>query len=335
MTHRTLLLYTGGTIGMKMSADGYVPDPEFQSVMGPRAAGMLPPFDYQVVDEPIDSSNATPAEWWYIAKLIRAAAENYDGFVVLHGTDTMAYTASALSFLLRGLNKPVIVTGSQIPLNESRTDALENLTTALMLAEDNRIPEVCIYFHGHLLRGNRTRKCSSRDFVAFESPNYPLLAKVGSTLDVDIRQMAVREPGIDVLGSPAPAAGSVAVQWVFPGMGAAAIRALNRTGVRAVILMTYGAGTFPFCAELHDALQSLVDGGVVLLSISQCPHGMVDQARYAASGMLNQLGVVAGGDMTLEAALAKLTYLIAANTPSEQMTTLLTTDICGELTVSP
>ena len=342
---RILIIYTGGTIGM-------VEDP---------ATGTLKPFnfdhlidnvprikklDYEIsniqFDPPIDSSDMNPAHWQEIARSIADNYDAYDGFVVLHGTDTMAYTASALSFMLENLNKPVIITGSQLPMCEVRTDGEENLITALQIAAatngDSRRPkpmiqEVAILFENYLWRGNRSTKMSADNFNAFKSNNYPKLAQIG--LGIHFNEEALwRLPFTRQLNLRCGMDTAVTFIDVFPGISADALRyQLAMPGVKGIVLKTYGAGNGPTAQWFTDAIAEAVSRGIVILNVTQCPNGGVHDRRYYAGDRLASAGVISGHDITSEAAITKMMFLFGQNLTSQQVKRELQTSLCGEMTV--
>jgi len=336
MRKQVYIAYTGGTIGMKRTRHVYKPEPgSLQSQMSEmpelRHASM-PSYTINEYAPLLDSSNMTPAEWVKIAHDIEANYDRYDGFVVLHGTDTMAYTASALPFLLSGLGKPVIITGSQIPLCEIRNDARENLITSLMLASSYAIPEVCLYFGGKLLRGCRATKVSADGFAAFASPNFPPLGTVG--IAIDINWDLVRKPrggrfAVQELKNPV-----VSALRLFPGISPELVRNVLRPPLQGLVLEAYGVGNGPdqnseFIAALADATKR----GVVIVDCTQCLEGTVDLAEYAAGSALARAGVISGYDMTAEAVLAKLYYLFSRGFAAERVKTEMQRDLRGEITV--
>ncbi len=336
MRRRILIIYTGGTIGMRPSVQGYVPMAGFHDLvmqqLGRGALEQLPDFDLLESNRLIDSANLLPSDWSQIASQLISHWQDYDGFVVLHGTDTMAYTASALSFMLQGTDKPVIFTGSQIPLMELRNDALDNLVTALILAGNYAIPEVCIFFNGRLLRGNRSTKVKSAGFDAFDSPNFPHLGQVGIHIELQQALLLQARPPAPCLAVFDPDA--VIVMQTYPGMTARGLELLLATpAVKGLVLQTYGAGNPPDANRaLIDALDQASNRGVVILNITQCPQGAVSQGAYATGATLNRIGVVPGGDMTLEAAFTKLHFLISQSLPVDAMRDALQQSLCGELT---
>ncbi|MEH6578284.1 MAG: asparaginase [Amphritea sp.] len=337
MKRKILILYTGGTIGMQASEKGYIPVTGFDQLLRQQlkagAAQQLPDFDVLELDQLIDSANLVPSHWTEIANCLRNQWDSYDGFIVLHGTDTMAYTASALSFMLQGAHKPVLVTGSQIPLIELRNDALDNLLTALILAGNFDIPEVCIYFNGRLLRGNRSSKLKSTGFDAFDSPNYPWLGQAG--IHIDLHSNLLLEPRMQSFVVPDFNPDSIVVLPVYPGLSARVARdMLDHEDVKGLILLSYGVGNPPDAnQQLMDCLEQASSNGVVVLNITQCLQGRVSQGAYATGETLNRIGVVSGSDLTLEAAFAKLHFLTSTIKDPVVIKEQLMASLCGELTV--
>jgi L-asparaginase len=334
MNKRILIIYTGGTIGMMPSDEGYVPMPGFHeqliSQLDSRASEQLPAYELIEFDQLIDSANLTPDHWLQMAQTLTTRWDDYDGFVLLHGTDTLAYTASALSFMLNGINKPVILTGSQIPLAQLRNDALDNLVTAMLLAANPAISEVCICFNGRLLRGNRSVKVSSSGFDAFDSPSYPWLGRVG--IDFELQSQLLLAPGTPAFRLAPFDADAVAVLQLYPGIGAHIAEAiLAGPSIRALVLQTYGAGNPPDAnLALMRVLENASKRGITLLNITQCARGGVSQGTYATGAALNRIGVISGNDLTLEAAFAKLHVLIANGLSGDALHSTLRQSLCGE-----
>ncbi|OWW20052.1 type I asparaginase [Noviherbaspirillum denitrificans] len=329
------LIYTGGTVGMAMTEQGYAPMPDFAGALSRLLAASgdaLPSYTLYAYPDPIDSTNATPQDWQRIGRDIAARYNDHDGFVVLHGTDTMAYTASALSFMLQGLRKPVIVTGSQIPLGAVRSDAPQNLITALQLAASDAINEVALYFNQRLLRGNRATKVSTECFDAFDSPNCPRLAEAG----IDVRfNSAVLLPRAAQERFELPDYGARVVLPVrfVPGMPVSAVQAMIDLKPQAMILQCYGAGNAPDRdPALMDMLAQASAKGIVLAACSQSLHGRVAIGTYAAGAGMKQAGVVGTGDMTFEAIFTKLHHLLALGLTPEAVRTGLLRNLAGELT---
>ncbi len=338
MKKRVYIVYTGGTIGMQPTVEGYAPAPGYlaaQLAATPELRdAAMPDYTIHEYDPLLDSSNMMPADWLKIAQDIAAHYDDYDGFIVLHGTDTMAYTASALPFMLQGLAKPVILTGSQLPLWEVRNDARENLITVMQIAAAYTIPEVCLYFGDKLLRGCRAVKVNAVGFDAFDSPNYPPLGTVGIHIDVHWE---------NILSPPAPGpltiqpfgAAHVGTLRLFPGMDFDVVANVLRPPLQGLILETYGVGNGPvnnraFMTALEDAIAC----GVVIVDCTQCLKGTVDLEGYATGSALARIGVVSGFDMTVEAALAKLFYLFSleAAVGSDFVKQQMQMNLHGELT---
>jgi L-asparaginase len=334
---RVYIAYTGGTIGMARRDDGsYAPAPGYLAELmaalpelrDPRAPAYVV-HEYATLR---DSATMTPADWTAIAEDIAANYGAYDGFVVLHGTDTMAYTASALAFMLRGLRKPVVLTGAQIPLCEVRSDGRENLITALLVAAHEAIPEVCLSFGSRLLRGCRAVKVNASGLDAFESPNFPPLAQIGIDIEVD-RHLVLPTPTADAPLSVQPiGAVRIAALRLFPGISPDMVAAVLAP-LQGLVLETYGSGNGPandaaFLAVLAEASAR----GVVVVSRSQCLRGRVDLGAYATGAGLARAGVISGHDLTAEAALAKLAYLFSAGHGPEAVRELMGRSLRGELT---
>ena len=342
MKPRILIVYTGGTIGMTEDlATGALVPFSFDHLMRnvPKIGRLGYALDHVEIDPPIDSSNMNPAHWAQVAKMIADAYDDFDGFVVLHGTDTMAYTASALSFMLRGLAKPVILTGSQLPIGEIREDGTENLITALQIAAARTgdgapmVQEVAISFGRHLWRGNRAMKVSSTNFGAFASYNYPPLADMD--LHIVYRERLLARPAADSTLSPLYAMDdAVAVAFLYPGITEAALRPqLLAPGAKAVVLRTFGAGNAPTETWFTDLVAEAVGAGKVVVNVTQCPAGGVEEKRYATGDALAKAGVVSGCDMTCEAALTKLMHLFGQGLSATEVAAAMTRPLAGELTV--
>ncbi len=339
---RILIIYTGGTIGMTTDPKtGALVPFDLSSLMQnvPKISRLGYTIDHIVFDPPIDSSNMNPKRWQQICHMIAENYDAYDGFVVLHGTDTMAYTASALSFMLQGLNKPVVLTGSQLPIGEIREDGTENLITALQIATarnevtgEAQVQEVVISFGRFLWRGNRSTKVSSTDFGAFRSFNYPPLAN----MDLHIR---FNEKNLFVPQSDAPLRptfdmdSAVGVVFVYPGITEKALALqLESEDLKGIVLRTFGAGNAPTETWFTDLLAKAVKQGKVIVNVTQCPAGGVEEKRYATGDALAQAGVVSGLDMTCEAALTKMMHLFGLGLSASEVATYMTKSIAGELT---
>jgi L-asparaginase len=334
-----LMLYTGGTIGMVKAkdSDSLMPfDFEYLLQRIPEI-GMLPgKFDADSLDKPIDSSDIKPEHWLRLAKRIREGQDQYDGFVILHGSDTMAYTASALSFLLHDLKKPVILTGSQLPIGVARSDARENLITALEIAMLQKVgepivQEVCIYFEYDLLRGNRTHKISAEDFDAFASLNYPRLAEAGVHIKMRENYLLRTHRNVSQAFEPAIAS-DVAILTVFPGMQPTYVKAVLEQDVRAVLIRSFGSGNAPTDDWFIGALQAFLNKGKHLINVSQCSSGTVSLGKYQASEAMQKMGVLGAADMTFEAAITKAMYLLAQNLSPKEFTQFYQKNLAGELT---
>ncbi len=324
---------------MRRGPHGYAPAPGF---LAERLAAMPELKDPQLPDtellefEPLlDSSDITPTDWERMARVLAARVDDFDGFVVLHGTDTMAYSASALSFLLEGWNKPVVMTGSQIPLVEVRSDARENLITSLLLAARDDLTEVCLYLNGVVLRGNRSTKVSTSGFAAFESPNEVPMGEVG--IGIVMRPGALRPPASPpVHVRPLDANLTVACLRLFPGIQAGLLRNVLQPPIRGLVLETFGAGNAPVRDDaLLASLAEATKRGVVIVNCTQCLRGRVDMEGYAGGNALARVGVISGSDMTPEAALAKLVWLLSQDLPKAEIERLMRTDLRGELTEAP
>ena len=332
---RVYIAYTGGTIGMKKRGGSYAPAEGYLSerlaAMPEFAGDATPSYTLHEYSPLLDSSNMRPQNWQAIAEDIAANYDDYDGFVVIHGTDTMAYTASALSFMLENLSKPVLLTGSQIPLAEVRSDARENLITSLLIAANYPIPEVCLYLNGSLLRGNRSTKVSSSGFEAFASPNFPPLAEVGVDIDVKERLLLAKPGGgLEVCKLKEV---QVAALRLFPGITAPSLENFLLEPIQGLILETYGAGNAPSNdAALLSVLARAVERGVVIVNCTQCLQGSVDMGDYATGNALRDVGVVSGYDITPEAALTKLIYLFSLNLEPNVIRQKMRENLRGELT---
>ncbi len=328
------IAYTGGTIGMRPGAHGYEPAPGFleqqMAQLPVLASGAMPQFHVHEYQPLLDSANMTPADWVKLGRDIMDRYHRYDGFIVLHGTDTMAFSASALSFMFRRLGKPIVFTGSQIPLCEARTDARENLITSLLIAAGETIPEVCLFVGHSLLRGNRATKVSARHFLAFRSPNYPALGEAG--VELAIHRERILPPPSGPLAFDEVGVAQVADLRIFPGITPETLEAFLRPPLEGAVLHTYGVGNAPDRPELLAVLRQASDRGVVLVNCTQCLEGSVRMASYATGSALAAAGVVSGYDMTPEAALTKLYSLLSLGLESEEVRRLMGEDLRGELT---
>lgn len=336
MKKKICILYTGGTIGMVPTKKGFAPRKEYFrdaiSSIDDLQKDDMPDWDMIEFEPLLDSSNIALAQWNQIGRAISERYENYDGFVVLHGTDTMAYTASALSFMLEGLAKPVVITGSQIPLCELRSDARDNLITSMLIAGQGIVKEVCLYFGGKLLRGNRSTKASSDGLIAFESPNYHPLAEAG--IDISYNLPALLTPAADTpFHLTEFRQTSIGVLKVFPGIQFSLFEPIMTESLKGIVLETFGAGNIPsYSHALLPIIRKAFDHGTIVTVCSQCPQGTVRLGTYETSSALTEAGAVSGYNMTTEAAVAKLYYLFSLNLTKEEIKIKMEENLRGELT---
>lgn len=338
MRRSVYVAYTGGTIGMMRTAAGYAPAPGFLEAqmreMPELGSEQVPAFTVHQYETLLDSANMGPTDWNVIADDIAQNYPKYDGFVVLHGTDTMAYTAAALSFMLEGLAKPVVVTGSQIPIGQLRNDARGNLITSLLVAGMQDLSEVCLCFNSKLLRGNRAVKVSATGLDAFDSPNYAPLGDVG--IGIEIHRERVRKPAGVPFRLQRCCPGAVAALRLFPGISAEVVANVLQPPLQGLVLECYGVGNAPDRnRDLLAALDEASGRGVVVVDVTQCLRGRVDLGGYAAGSALAEVGVISGHDMTAEAALAKLLYLFGCGLAPAAVKDEMQRDLRGELTAPP
>lgn len=335
---KILIIYTGGTIGMVNDAK----------------TGTLIPFDFEQIQENVpelarldyqlsvhsfnpilDSSNMNPAIWKELAELIREKYDEFDGFVILHGSDTMSFTAAALSFMLQNLAKTVVLTGSQLPIGEIRTDAKENLITALEIAATKKdgkamVPEVCVYFDYQLFRGNRSIKNNSEKFEAFSSPNYPILAEAGVNLDFFPNYILPIPTQPFQIHTQFNA--NIGVLKIYPGITENAVKAITESAVSAIVLEAFGSGNTTTAEWFINCLQAAITQGKIIVDISQCKGGSVQLGMYETSRKLQQMGILSGYDMTFEATVTKLMYLMGLGISKDQISKQMEISIAGELT---
>ncbi len=336
-----LVIYTGGTIGM-------VKDVESGSLVPvnvERLLANIPEINRLDIEihihtftHTIDSSNIHPAHWVQLVEVIEENYPQYDGFVVLHGSDTMAYSASALSFMLENLSKPVIFTGSQLPIGVLRTDARENFITALEIAamKENGAPklnEVCIYFEYHLLKGNRTTKFSSSHFNAFTSANYPPLAEAGVQINLN-ENVLHRQSGKETIFHK-KLNQDIAILKIFPGMTPGYVNGILQVeGLKAVVMETFGSGNAPTETWFIEALHSAIQKGLIIANVTQCTSGTVYQGKYKTSNQLEKIGVISGQDVTTEAAITKLMFLLGNYSDTAEIKRLFSFSLRGEMTIA-
>lgn len=340
-TSSILIIYTGGTIGMVQNPEtGSLSPFNFEQIS--QQVPELKRFGYNLstisFDPPVDSSDVQPQMWIKLAEIIEENYEKFSGFVVLHGTDTMAYSASALSFMLENLSKPVIFTGSQLPIGVLRTDGKENLISAIEIAADNRngeplVPEVCIFFQNKLFRGNRTIKYNAEYFNAFRSDNYPPLAETG--IHIRYNHQAVFYPIAKLpLVTHKELDTNIAILKIFPGITKQAVEAvINIPGLKAVIMETFGAGNAPTKPWFVEIIREAILKGLIVLNVTQCSAGSVDMTKYETGKSLLKAGVLGGRDITTEAALTKLMFLLGQTHLSlKEIVSLLNKPLRGEIT---
>jgi L-asparaginase len=335
---KILIIYTGGTIGMIKTSTGYQPAPglleRHMAQMPEFKHPAMPAYDLHEYSELLDSADMSPNDWNTIANDISRHYQQYDAFLILHGTDTMAYSASALSFILSGLNKPIILTGSQVPLVEAHTDARENLINAMLIAGTYQIPEVCIFFNNILLRGNRARKTNAYGFDAFTSPNFPALGEVGINITLKKELFLPHKKNASIKMHPIHPQ-KIAKFSFFPGADLSILEALLAQPLQALIFETYGVGNAPVKqAGLLELLKIAEDKKILIVNTSQCLKGTIDMESYATGQALAAHGVLSCYDMTPEAIITKLYYLLSQSALDlNAKKNLFKTALCGEVTV--
>ena len=340
-TNKVLLIYTGGTIGMgKNPLTGALEPLDFNNVVAnvPEFKYITSDIDTYQFNPPIDSSDMTPQLWAELVTIISTRYDDYDGFIILHGTDTMAYTASALSFMLENLTKPVVLTGSQLPIGQLRTDGKENLLTSIELAgmRDSKgrpiVPEVCIYFNGRLIRGNRSTKQNADGFNAFESFNYPHLCDVG--VNMSFHRHHILKPDYTKPMVPHTTMDpNVIVFSLFPGIQENVVRhVLDAPELKGIVMRSFGSGNAPQKSWIKQLLKEAAQRGITIVNISQCLKGTVEMARYDTGYHLKDAGVISGLDCTVEAAVTKLMYLHGRYDDPEIIREKMSQSIAGEMT---
>lgn len=336
---KILLIYTGGTIGMRKDFDsGALKAFNFSKLL--QRIPELKQLDCEIetfsFENPIDSSNMNPEKWGEIASIIEENYSEFDGFVVLHGSDTMSYSASALSFMLENLAKPVVFTGSQLPIGDLRTDAKENLITAIQIASLQHngkpvIAEVCLYFEYKLYRGNRTTKINAEHFNAFTSPNYPPLVESGVHLNMRPELFLGKNKGKELLVHKY-LDNNVAIVKMFPGMSEAVLSAIfNISNLKGIVLETYGSGNAPTEDWFLSLLVKAINNGLHIINVTQCSGGSVNMGQYETSTGMKEIGVISGKDITTEAAITKLMYLLGQNIAPKEFKTVFETPLRGEI----
>ncbi len=335
MQKKVCIIYTGGTIGMKPTEHGFAPKEGYlKSVlenMPELKSDEMPLFELIEYHPLLDSSYISVDEWVKIAKDIKDNHDKYDGFVILHGTDTMAYTASALSFMLDGIKKPIILTGSQIPFCKLRTDARDNLITSMLIAANYNIPEVCLYFGGKLLRGNRSTKVGSDQLVAFDSPNFPALLEAGVKMIPNTHIIKEADKNQELTLNEFKKH-RIAVIKIFPGIQFATFQGLLTNDLKGIVIEAFGSGNVPGGPNLENLLRKAKENHTVVVVCTQCVRGSAVIGRYETSKILFENSAVSGYDMTVEAAVTKLYSLLSKDYPYDTIRALMEKNLKGELT---
>lgn len=336
---KVLIIYTGGTLGMVYdNLTGRLIPFKFDQVVEniPELNRLNLELCFLAFPFPIDSSNVSPQIWIELVEIIELNYHKYLGFVVLHGTDTMAYSASALSFMIQNLTKPIVFTGAQLPIGIPRTDARENLISSIQIAGSTIndrviVPEVCIYFNGRLLRGNRAKKRESSQFDAFDSENYPYLAEIGVNIDYNYLNISIPKPGKS-LEFFKRIDNNVAILKLFPGINEEFIsNFFNQNSLKGVILETYGSGNAPSNDWFLDILENAIQKKIVIFNVSQCTGGRVQMGKYETSQKMKEIGIISGKDITLEAAITKMMWVLGNEPTSNKIKELLENNLVGEM----
>ena len=334
MDKKILLIYTGGTIGMVPTEAGYAPKEGYLHTYLESIPALsdpsMPKWELLELCPLLDSSNMTVLDWNRIGGIIQEHYEDFDGFVILHGTDTMAYTASALSFSLENLAKPVVITGSQIPLFEVRNDGMDNLLTSMLIAAEGRVHEVALCFSNKLMRGNRSVKTSATDLYAFSSPNYPALADIGTKINYN--SMIPQRESKGAFRVQELKKIPIGIIKVFPGIQFELFEEIMSESLKGIVLETFGAGNIPGTADaILPIVRKARENGTVLVICSQCLKGSVSLGTYETSAALKEAGAVCAYDMTTEAAVAKLYYLFSCGYDADTVKAKMEEDLVGEL----